>query len=233
VRFNNRAFARTVGPLPQGAWPAHLQEQHGWITESPRYLWRFVAAMIDTSATIRRRGKAGLSIVLHMHARAEATYVIDLLTKLGVQHALLTRDRSRREGIRGVTINTQHDLWHIARHIHSIIPSIEVRLAPLRGPEPAPPRLSISREDAVAEWTRITAILGHAPRYHEMDELYHLGQTRYSASVYAYRFGRCSDNPLRGRFSMARTRLEQVDHLTPEQQFGCPRPRNHEFKYRC
>ncbi|MBI2442860.1 MAG: hypothetical protein HYV40_03045 [Candidatus Levybacteria bacterium] len=204
VSFYDLERARSLGDLRRSQWPETLVSQHKWLLDQQKYLWKFVEGFFEEkgSVTVRRENTIG-EIILSTSSIEAAFFLTDLLVSLGLNRPTVGRAKQGTI-ITGVRLQNLEDIRAFSNNVHSTIQKKEDALDYYRNRESRRGKtVKYKTDDVIAEWKRITQLVGHSPTITEINKLRRQGDTSYSTNMYAKRFGEKS-------FVKARENLERI-----------------------
>lgn len=202
VSFHGRDFQSILGDLRRTVWPETVRNQHEWVLSEPRFTWSFLEGLFETRGNVQAEDLRRY-ITLRTDYRAVAYFIIDLLTRVGVQNPKLIPIKDRPDHIRGVMLTHREDLKLFASNVHSRTDTTEQRLDFYRQTEfRTPPSIVESNDEVVQEWRKVKELVGGIPTSKQINKLRTQGKTKFAFTVYLKRFG--------GKFVKARQKLEEI-----------------------
>jgi hypothetical protein len=189
VTFQSKRVADLFGDLRKDAWHTTIEEKHDWIFGDDTYVWKFLEGVIDMRGGLIGQRK---NMAIYLTSEEAINFVSNLLVRQGVKRPTLNRDAGKSSGLAGIYINNKKDLRHIAEHIHLKEQDKDARLDVFRKmPDEVVNRRTYvrSNEEVIAEWKRLSMLLGRSPSTRDIARLKRQGVTSFSVNVYRRRFG--------------------------------------------
>lgn len=188
LSLHNRSISRQLGDLRRDKYFQTIIEKHRWIIENTNYTWGFLEGIFDT------RGKVNKTqgVILSTTYPEIANFLSELLVRLDIKNPRTRYKTKSHEDIVGLGLYNKRDVKLFAQNVYSRRPEKEDILNFFRQTESKrKERITVdNRIEVIQEWVRLTRLLGHIPRSHEISNLRKDRKTKFSTSMYINRFGK-------------------------------------------
>lgn len=185
IVFQNREIAAELGNFTRDNYVMTAIERHDWLLHGDRFTWSFLEGIFETKGVIRRNsGNRFDSIFISVLFQREASFLSELLGRVGLTDPKIWESKHAREGVNKVAITSLEDVSLFARNVRSVIPEKEEVLAFYRNNDVDSQHKIYSREEVIREWLKAREILGHTPSWYSINQLRKLGLVQCSPEVF-------------------------------------------------
>ena len=212
VTFRSRFLSRAIGDFSADHWVDTIREQYSWVLTDAKFNWSYLAGLFDAVGYPRAIPRFRRVEFISTYLKS-CNFIAEALVRAGIQNPTFKVDNSTREDVKGVGIYNAADLKLFAENVHSTVAEKEKVLDQIRNWEVGKRVVTVKTQpdEVVEERRRLREMLGHSPKWQDIDELRKQGITRFSRGPYLRIFGEGNNH------NLARQRLEAATQGSPEE----------------
>ncbi|OGM33468.1 hypothetical protein A2803_04710 [Candidatus Woesebacteria bacterium RIFCSPHIGHO2_01_FULL_44_21] len=132
IKFSDTASARIIGDLRFTNWVARVKEKYPWLIDK-EYIWDFLRGFFDARGYVSDFNESAASNLLLTHPdKKGCNFLQDILFGLDFSNPIVVKNKTYKQGVRGVLLARNEDIKKFAQSLHSCIPEKEERLEKFR-----------------------------------------------------------------------------------------------------